>query len=403
MADRKYTTSKKININFQIKDGKPISLLSLLKTWPLLIPSQIVPFKPNDGEFSTYNGFLPDLTNVRKDYEAHIDPVLSHIRKVWASDNKLLYDYILDYFAFIVQTGKKTESILIFNGDEGCGKSLIMDWIIDKIFGNLALTMTGCEKLTRNFNSHLSGKLLVCLEEMMGSGDRQSQKVDLNRIKHLCTSTKMDSERKGIDLSIEENAISIVGFSNYDNPLPPVVGLNRRMVQARVSSIFKGNQSYFNKLGNFLEKDVEAPACFLKLLMTRVVSLNSIRFKKPESEEKNYNRYMALHDVVKACYWIVHNKTEMWDTAKDIKDIVKLVDPSNKFDHSIIGIGRKLGTMGLKDKKVNGIKQVLINRKSSGIEDSLMGVFTDVMGWTGANEDQENCCLDDIDGVNVYD
>lgn len=273
-TQRDIGVAKKLEYSFKIKGSMvPIKLDRIMNVIPQLFLFDRITYFPttNPIELSLFPGFLPDKgQEIRPDYKQHIQPILHHIEKVWANDVADLNKYILDFFAIIVQKiPTRTETILVLHGDEGTGKSCVFEFLSNKIFGTLALVLTGCDKLTRNFNSHLAGKILVCLEELKGDNDG-SYKHDLNRIKQIVTAHKIDLERKGIDVEIVDNGVNLLAFSNYEFPLPSIPGINRRLVMGKSSKIYQHNEKYFIELHKCLEHP-DSPASFLEFLRNRTV------------------------------------------------------------------------------------------------------------------------------------
>ena len=341
----KVDLTNKCNYTLQIAK-KHVYITNLMKMVPQLFTfSSITYFHPYQGCFSMFPGFLVKTDHVRSDYIKHCEPITDHIKEIWCDNDLEMYEYTLDWFAAIVQDYPKlTETIMLFNGDEGTGKSILFKFLVKRIFGELCITITGCEKLTRSFNSHLCGKILVCLEELKGDSD-QSYKADINRIKHIVTSDSIDIEKKGIDVYSDVNALNIIAFSNYDNPLPPVVGINRRIVQKISSRKRMEDSKYFTDLGNYLEKDPDAPACFLKLLQTRKVDHDRLRFHKPQSDEKYQSKWAVLHDVDKALYYLMMKDPE--PQKFHARDLLKTIAKFSKKEWTGVGVGRRLSSLKL--------------------------------------------------------
>ena len=47
-------------------------------------------------------------------------------------------DYLLDWLASSIQTGKKPNILLVLTGDPGCGKSIFVEQLMNKIYGDHA-------------------------------------------------------------------------------------------------------------------------------------------------------------------------------------------------------------------------------------------------------------------------
>lgn len=305
----------------------------------------------NPTEFSLFCGFAARGI-LPQEAKQVITPIINHIREVWASDNEEMFNYILKWFAFIVQRfPEKTGKNIILNGDEGTGKSMVMDWFKESVFGqNLCYTTSGSEMLTRGFNAHLAGKLLVCLEELKGDNDNQ-WKHAIDVIKHLTTSKKMNIERKGVDVKEDINAMNIIAFTNYEHALPNVPGMNRRLVLNRVSDKYKGNHAYFQRLNKALSDRWSGLAMleFLRSIPTSYEELEKI----PQTVKKVEMRWHYLSWHEKVAYLMIAqnaiNETpqDSYDfTTRTTMDIINTyniyVNGTKATQNLAIGIGQLL-------------------------------------------------------------
>lgn len=329
-----------------------LRLVEIMKRVPELFNYNSIDFfKPTNNNFCLFQGFVPDLekTPVPENAEELIQPVLHHLHEVWGAGDEQMTDFIINYFAYIIQNYPvKTESILIFTGDEGTGKSMLLDWMMDNIFGHMALTLTGSDKLTRNFNAHLAGKLIVCMEELKSEGE--DYRHNSNRIKQLATGKWLDVERKGIDLCRVINTINMIGFSNYRNPLSAVKGINRRLILQEVSSIYKGNKEYFRKLAKTLDNPLTAVA-FLHYLRSIQVDINKLRFDKPNTKSKISSVFDALVPIERALYiWKIVQDSSTYDQTSPkgyvcAEDLIKILEKYFDIKKSPTAVGKEIGAM----------------------------------------------------------
>jgi len=355
-CERRVDVHKKLEYEFNINDKIQTTVNVMRRLAPLFNFNKVCSF-PAPNAFHIFPGFLPDTTNVRRDYVNHCEPILHHIKAIWCDDDEKMYEFILDWFAYIVQKYPKvTETIIILTGDEGTGKSSLFDFIRNKIFGNTCLTITGCEKLTRNFNSHLQGKILVCLEELK-SDTNSTLKHDLDRLKHICTSQTIDIEKKGIDVdSSEVNAVNILGFSNNNNPLPAVKGINRRLVMGHTSRRYQNDSKYFTKFIDFLENDPDIPACFLYYLQNRKIDMHRLKYDKPVTNEKILSQWTALSDVEKAIYYMFYKSPQ--GHSFTAKDMLKEIAIFSNFKWSPIAVGRYLCDLSIPFKRTTSLGKI---------------------------------------------
>lgn len=392
-GNRQAAIIKKLDYPFKIPKGRTVPLKSVLEVCPQLFQvDRLTYFQPsNEDEFSIFPGFLVNDKDVQEDYEDHIKPILHHLLAVWSDNDEIFYNFILDWFAAIVQKQPfKTETLIVLYGEEGDGKSCLYEFIEKKIFGSLALTLTGSDKLTRSFNSHLSGKLLVCLEELRGDNDKTSNH-DLDRIKALITQLTIDIEKKGIDVITDNNSINMIGFTNNPNPIRAVKGVNRRLVQKTTSSIYKGNRKYFTEFKKYLDTDPTAAQCFYTFLKNRKVDISKLLFDKPETEEKFFNQWMCMNPIDKTIYHILNDNDEVEISSADFINIIPPCFANIK--PSRITVGRRLRKLNFDVKTINGCSMYTISKDKFKIEKSLMDVYISIKGDQDF-EKVEKCVID---------
>ena len=120
------------------------------------------------------------------------------------NDDKI-YEYFLDWLAFIIQTPwKKTNVAIIFYSEtKGVGKDSII-CLLKKLFSKYYAQLESIEDIAKNFNKHLCNKLLIYGEE---TSSRAKQNND--KLKALITKTTINMESKGHDTIILDD------FANY--------------------------------------------------------------------------------------------------------------------------------------------------------------------------------------------
>lgn len=98
--------------------------------------------------------------------EAAIQPLLTHIYDLAGQDD-FYYNYLLDWMAYPLQTGEKTQVAVVLRGEPGCGKSVIFETLMtEHIYGvDLATHIATGRSLTDKFNAHFNNKLLITVDE----------------------------------------------------------------------------------------------------------------------------------------------------------------------------------------------------------------------------------------------
>ena len=323
-------------------------------------------------EFSLFCGFAAHGT-LPPGAMAVIDPILKHIREVWASDSEEMYNYIIKWLAFVVQKfPQKTGKNIILNGDEGTGKSMVMEWLKESVFGDsLCYTTSGSEMLTRGFNSHLAGKLIVCLEELKGDTDT-SWKHAIDVIKHLTTSKTINMERKGVDVKEDINAMNIIAFTNYEHALPNVTGMNRRLVLNRVSDKYKGNAAYFQRLHAATQHQWSGLA-MLEYLRSVDTSYDDLE-KIPQTTKKVEMRWHYLSWIDRVAYLMIAQDTVATSHEFDTRNVMDIISQYSLYvgntKSTPISIGMMLSKRFNKRRTTNNVTK--FSFQASEFSDSAM-------------------------------
>jgi hypothetical protein len=181
-------------------------------------------FKPEvkvDPRFyNLWRGFgvkeLHDQETVTDAMKRAYDAFTSHIFDNVANGNSDHYDWVMTWFAHMVQRPwEKPGTALVLRGKKGVGKNAIFE-TFRNMFPNHYLVSGDRRYLVSNFNAHLERLLLFVADEAFWSGDKASESV----LKSLITDRRLVVERKGKEaLNIESNhRIAILGNDNWVVP-----------------------------------------------------------------------------------------------------------------------------------------------------------------------------------------
>jgi len=240
------------------RDDKLISEITLVKlllrystSFPLY--NKIV-FKPlnhllKKNERNTWIGFQAEK---RDSYDIdYIQPIINHIKDVLADGDIDIFKYIMSWmWQMIVQPQKKTGIFLLFYGDQGTGKTIIADFLIEHVIGkNLSFSTNGIKPLTQRFNGCTMSKIFCCCNELSSISDSGSNwHAGFDSMKNLITDKLISVEKKGLEHIMIDNHINFMGTTNNPNCIKVEKG-DRRYACLEVSSKHKGNYEYFDKLG----------------------------------------------------------------------------------------------------------------------------------------------------------
>ena len=200
--------------------------------------------RPNVFSFFTgYDYKILDAIN----YDS-IKLYLNHVKEVIANGNEELYDYILNWFSYIIQKpGDKPCTCFVLKGKPGCGKTIFTDVLCQLIRKYANKNVNNIETVVGKFNTAIENmKLLVCNE---------LQNVDTNRLlnadalKTVITEYQLDVNQKNEPVRTVENLASLIIVSNNDTPIK-IERNDRRYFVSEASGKYIGNWDYFEKLGD---------------------------------------------------------------------------------------------------------------------------------------------------------
>lgn len=155
---------------------KQIPIKDFLELYPYLINC----FKKINTEFILKDQILNNhefyiteefkctyIDNLSKTQESKIYPLLDMIKEVYCKNDENLFDLIIKLFAFwITNPNEKSGKCLILAGSQGTGKTTIIEFFSEFIFGNkICMFLTGFKQLLSDKNGHLSGKKFVNINE----------------------------------------------------------------------------------------------------------------------------------------------------------------------------------------------------------------------------------------------
>ena len=140
--------------------------------------------------------------------------ILVHIRNL-CGGNKMYYEYLLDWLAYPVQTGEKTNVAVISHGGQGCGKTFfLLEFMGEQIYGStLHAKIAGGKQVGGDFNAQISGKMYLAIEE-----PNDFSKAKLNLLKDLITAGSIEVNGKGVNQTFVDD------YTNYVftcNSIPP--------------------------------------------------------------------------------------------------------------------------------------------------------------------------------------
>jgi len=214
---------------------------------------QIV-FNPKDdsppNHFNTWRGFVFENTG---DYDIHeVQPVLDLVRDVWADGDEEFFNYVLNWFAHILQTPWEKNGVCIaLQSMQGVGKTLLVS-LIGKIIGDsYYYTASSLKHILGDFNGDAEGKLLVNMNECTWGGDKKQE----GAFKEFITDESIVINRKGLNTYRVNNLANTIITTNADWVVA-VSRDDRRYNIRRCKNITlqekkdKYTKEYYNKIAN---------------------------------------------------------------------------------------------------------------------------------------------------------
>ena len=223
--------------------------------------------KEDPKYYNIYKGMNYKTTD-DLDY-SKIDGFLNQIKDGWANGDDKTNEYLLNWFAHIIQKPNvKTQvAIVIPSETEGNGKNIILNQI-EKILGSLYLSTSSVDDIIGTFNPLAEGRILINLNECTWAGRKQQSGM----LKALVTEDTMRINNKNVKPYMIENYSNVVVTSNEENPIEIgkvarryyVIEIReRKLTSTEVKSILDTDvQVLFNYLmnrdiSNFDPKDFE--------------------------------------------------------------------------------------------------------------------------------------------------
>lgn len=147
----------------------------------------------------------------------------NHIKKRWCGGDEVDYNYILNWFASIIQhPEKKLKNSLVLKSRERAGKGIIIQTIAKILGKKYFFHPTNQKSILGDFNSNMAGKLLVFLDELAWGGDRQAAGV----FKKLISEETISINKKYQSEMVLDNYANIIIASNEEWVVP--AGINSK-------------------------------------------------------------------------------------------------------------------------------------------------------------------------------
>lgn len=265
-------------------------------------------------------------------------PILDIVKDIWCNGNEDSYEYVLNYFAHILQKPHiKMGVLLALKSKQGGCKGIVLKKLEEIIGDDHYCQNSNADHLFGNFNGQLEGKVLVNLDEAFWGGDKKLEGVMKNKI---------TEQKQTINKKNKENYI-IDCYANYiittnNDWFAGTTEDDRRYYCLELNNKFSGRMT--KEKEGIIQKVLDAPAgAFAKFLFNRDISgFNARIFKKTklaqEQVERNWNSVKVWWNMVmKEGGFIIDD------------DFVEMGEVLEK--HNDNGVLTKIGGMYIRNKK----------------------------------------------------
>lgn len=286
------------------KDGKVVfEPKQFYRDWikdPERLSYEGIVFRPSgiDNQMSQYyknlfTGFKADKIELIEpvDY-SNIQPILDHLKMVYCAGEEEHYQYVLKWFAKIIQDPehKPQVGLVFYCKDHGTGRNTFTNYFQNEILGcDLSATARQIERIFGKFNSILAKCMFLVIEE--ASGDIKKYMEDF---KNLITEPTFTIEKKNIDAGTFKNYVNPILLTNNKDILD-IDDKDRRFAIFESSACKKGDVDYFNKLYACLGNKKNA-GIFIKYLREEVdASWTPMEFQQYRPITKAYRKQQSVN------------------------------------------------------------------------------------------------------------
>lgn len=220
-----------------------------------------------------------------------VDMLCTVIRDVWAGGNEEYYNYIMSWFAHLVKfPNKKTDICLFIYSVQGCGKSSIVEFIQEYIFGDDHAIVTDLNRIMKQFNSMLEQKLLVCFEEVTQTAHTF---VDtFNVLKKVISNKKILIEPKFKEVKNIKDYSNYIALSNHKSWY--IEQSDRRMACFHAKPTYRGNREFWQKFNEKTQNQDVGDAFYTYLMKFDCVNLANIPQTELRKELMNMSKSSIL-------------------------------------------------------------------------------------------------------------
>jgi hypothetical protein len=215
----------------------------------------------------------------------------SHLFTVWAAGDSLVSEHMLDWLASILQnpTKKTRVVIVLYSQQQQIGKNILTDFIKKYIFGNLVKSINDLTTITRDFNSHITNKLMLVVDE--APANKEHFHANWDKLKSKITEEDDTIERKGADAEDCKSYTNYLITTNNADSIK-IEKDDERYFVCECDARYKNNYDYFNFFDSVMSNQ-EAGDIVYTYLMNRDIS--KVRLQNfPQTNIKSQMQELSL-------------------------------------------------------------------------------------------------------------
>ena len=231
------------------------------------------PFPENGTEprtaltsYNLWDGYAIKYSSCQDVKKAELDtsPFLQHLFKRWCKSNTEIYNFLMGWIAKTIQHPEiKLRSAIVIKGKEGSCKGQVLE-LISRIIGERYFFQpSGPDEILGNWNSGMSGKKLIFLDECVWGGDKQKS----GTLKKLITEDRYTVKTKFLPDYVLKNVMNLMMASNEEWCVPAGTNARRYLVLEILNDLAGLNKKNDTILKEII-KEINTPNDVLALAKT---------------------------------------------------------------------------------------------------------------------------------------
>ena len=218
------------------------------------------------------------------------------------------FEFQCDKYAYILQTGNKTDVADVTFGDPGVGKDTYYNYLGNNIIGEqYYLNEDFIDMIIGDsFNDIISKKVLIVLNESKKA--KTDEKIEA--IKNAITREKNTIRAKHVKSRSETNYINWNALTNTYDSIQIQKG-DRRFCANKISNLHKGDTKYFNSLYNEIQSKKYDRACY-DFFMSRIIKVKSFQDERPITAYYNDLQERSIPITAQFLIDLMHNEEGMF-------------------------------------------------------------------------------------------